>query len=145
MNRTQIKYFEHRMEEIKQLKRCEIYNASSSKADKVVRIKSRVLAYMQKHKRAVMQQLYDKALEILNSDMWNSGVDLTSDGSRGVAYKPEFVLDAIKAYDNDMDVLAKEREVKCEELNKKFTELMDKFYLSDCPDCTALMEELRSF
>ena len=35
------------------------------------------------------------------------------------------------------------KQIKEAALHAKFTALMDKFYLSSCPDCAAIMKELR--
>lgn len=145
MNRAQIKYFEQRMKELKSLKETELEREEGRKINALIPVGVRALNYMRTHKKIAAQQLFDKAVETLGSDCWGDRyIALSYMSDRDSSRKPQFIRDIEKARDEEIDEIHKEYNDKWNVLDAKFTELMDRFYLSDCPDCAALMEELRN-
>ena len=143
MNRVQIKYFEQRMHELLAEKESVLANKKLQKEAELGSPEARVRNYMRTHKKIVSQQLFEIAMEVLNSDSWykNVGLRPSKDNESRV---PQFIKDIYAASQADLEQLNKSYRAEMAKLEAKFTALMDSFYLSDCPDCAALMDELRN-
>lgn len=143
MNQAQIKYFKQRMEELRSEKEMELRMQAIKKQADITGVRNRALAYIKKHRQEAAQDLYAIALHLLSAHVYNPHIDFSPDSDDTTTYCPDFVKACFKEYQAEQEKIVRERQTKEAVLHAKFTALMDKFYLSSCPDCAAIMKELR--
>ena len=144
MNQAQRNYFVKRLKDIQNQKLKELKEEYARRREAVPSVRSCVVAYMKKHKKQAAEQLYAVALQQLeNGGRWNAHIQLTEGVNE---YVPQFLAEWTRDNAAVIEKLNKEETEKTARLNKKTSELTDKFYFSEMPAvCEELLKELEEF